>query len=374
MHSEIVKIVSEISSKFDLSYWKDCEGRFPHEYWNELAKAGLFGFLIEKNYGGLELEISELSLAVEETSEHYAGLGSYLFLSGALVSRIFTKLGTEEQKSTLLPKLAKGELKISIALSEEESGLDASAIRTSAISSKDSFILNGQKTFVNNVDLADYLIVFARTSKYDEKKALGTTMFLVDARAAGVRSKKLDRLGMNFVNSFAVELSNVEASSIVGEMNRAWYNIIDIFNCDRILTSSSLIGTGKLALSLASDWARKRTVFGKAIGSNQGIQFPLADAVAEIEAAKVLTSKAALLADKGKSFSNEASCSLLASIKASTLATDRAMQTFGGHGYYKDYHVERLWRDVRAHKVHPISEELLLASIAERSLDLPRSY
>ena len=373
MQSETLEKVSKVSSKFDLSYWKECEGRFPKEYWNELAKAGLFGFLIEKRYGGLDLGISELSLAVEETSEHYAGLGSYLFLSGALVSRIFTRLGTEEQKSALLPKLAKGELKISIALSEEESGLDASAIKTSAVSSKDKFILNGQKTFVNNADLADYLIVFARTSKDNQKKSLGTTMFLVDAKAGGVRSKKLERLGMNFVNRFAVELSNVEAS-LVGEMDRAWYNIIDIFNLDRILTSSSLIGTGKLALSLASDWARKRIVFGKAIGSNQGIQFPLADAAAEIESAKVMTSKAAMLADSGKSFSNEASYSLLASIKAATLATDHAMQAFGGHGYYKDSHVERLMRDVRAHKVHPISEELLLASVAERSLGLPRSY
>jgi acyl-CoA dehydrogenase len=181
---------------------------------------------------------------------------------------------------------------------------------------------------------------------------------------------------MNFVNSFAIDFQDlvVEDSMILGALGRAWYNIVDIFNLDRILTAASLVGTGRLALNQASDWARKRTVLGRVIGSNQGIQFPLADAFAQLIVAESMALKAASLADQEKNSANEASYSLLTASSAATAATDRAVQTLGGHGYYKDYHVERLWRDVRAHRLHPISEELLLASIAERSLGLPRSY
>lgn len=373
--------IGKVSSKFDLDYWKkvDHENKFPSEYWDSLANNGLFGILIEQKWGGMEKGILDLTLAVEETSQHYAGLGSYLYLSGSLVSRIFSRNASEKLKAEILPELAKGKLKISIALSEEESGQDASSIQTKA-SRKDhsSYLLSGTKTFVNNVDLADYLIVFARTTDAAsaQKKSLGVTMLLVDAKDSRIRKTRLERLGMNFVNSFSIEFQDliVESSNVLGEIDKAWYNIVDIFNMDRILTAASLVGTGRLALEEASSWAKKRSVFGKLIGSNQGIQFPLADAAAQLEVSETMTLKAASLADQGKKFANEASFALLSSTNAASSATDRALQTFGGHGYYKEHNVERFWRDVRAHKVHPISEELLLASISERSLGLPKSY
>lgn len=373
--------IRTISSEFDLEYWKkvDHEKRFPSEYWDSLARNGLFGILIDEKYGGMNKGILDLTLAVLETSRHYAGLGSYLYLSGSLVSRIFTNNANDELKDEILPQLAKGKLKISIALSEDHSGQDASSIltRASQIDPK-SYLLDGGKTFLNNADLADYLIVFARTAAPSPtmKKSLGVTMFLVDAKSEKIQKTKLERLGMNFCNSFSIDFHDliVESSRVIGQVDRAWYNVVDIFNMDRILTAASLIGTGRLALEEASKWATKRTVFGKLIGSNQGIQFPLADAAAQLEVAEAITMKAAALVDEGKKFSDEASFALFSSVNAATAATDRALQTFGGHGYYKDHNVDRFWRDVRAHRVHPISEELLLASIAERSLGLPRSY
>jgi acyl-CoA dehydrogenase len=371
-----------VSHKFDLPYWKeiDQQERFPHEYWNALASAGLFGFIIEKRWGGLEKSNLDLFLAVEETAEHFSGAASYLFLSGSLVSRIFSFHGSEEQKALFLPKLAAGELKISIALTEESSGFDASSIESQAVKMQSGqYSLRGSKTFVTNADLADYIIIFARTATpdtSDSKKNIGLSMFVVEANHPLIKKRKLDRLGMRFVNSFEIEFNDlvIDSSKLIGEAGKAWYEIIDIFNMDRVLTAASLIGTGRLALNEASAWAKKRTIFGRTIGSNQGIQFPLADAAAELEASEAISLKAASLADQRKKFSNEAAFALLSSSNAASIATDRALQAFGGHGYYTDYHVERLWRDVRAYKVHPISEELILAQIAERALGLPKSY
>jgi acyl-CoA dehydrogenase len=371
--------ISKVSSRFDQSYWRAVckEKRFPEEYWNSLAEAGLFGFLIESKFGGLEKGLVDFCLAIQETSERFAGLGAYLFLSGALVSKIISTGGSDEQKKSLLPKLAKGRLKISIALSEESSGLDASAIQTRASKDPDGqYSITGSKAFVNNFDRADYLIVFARTSEKSEKKSLGTSMFLVplEKEREKIRAQKLSKLGYDFVNNFNIELKEIGSSQLLGKLGDAWHSVVPIFNMDRVATSASLVGTGKLALGNAAEWAKKRNVFGKLIGSNQGIQFPLADAYAQLEAAEIMALKAASLCDRDKPFSNEANFALLASSGAASLATDRAFQTFGGHGYYDDYDVERYWRDVRVHRVHPISEEMILASIAERSLGLPRSY
>jgi acyl-CoA dehydrogenase len=373
--------IRSVSSKCDLEYWKqvDQEGKFPTEYWNYLAESGLFGILIGQKWGGMERGLLDLALAVEETSERYAGLGSYLYLSGSLVSSIISSNASDEMKREFLPKLAKGQLKISIALSEEDSGLDALSISTKAIKmGEHNYSLKGSKTFVNNADLADYLIIFARTSEMSpsQKKSFGVSMFLVEAKDPKIRRRKLSKLGLNFVNSFSLDFEDllVSETRALGEIDNAWHKIIEIFDMDKILTSASLIGTGRLALSEASKWAKKRAVFGKLIGSNQGVQFPLADAVAQLEVSEGMTLKAASLVDQKKSFANEAAFALLSSSTAATAATDRALQAFGGHGYYKEYNVERFWRDVRAHRVHPISEELLLASIAQRSLGLPKSY
>jgi len=375
----VVEKVRAVSSKFDEKYWRDVYGKheFPHEYWDAIADAGLFGLVISQEYGGWGKSLLDLAIGTAETAERFSGIGSYLFLSGCLVSTIFSK-SSKDQKKEILPKLAKGEIKVSLALSEEKSGFDATSLETKAEKFSGGYRINGSKRFVNNVDNADYLVVFARTKPIEQsgKKSTGVSMFLVPPKGANIKSKKLDKLGMDFVNNFDLEIRDlyVKGDALVAELDNAWYNAVESFNMDRVVTAASLVGTGKLALNTASEYARDRVVFGKPIGSNQGIQFPLAEAAAQLITAEMMMLKAATMFGQGQNFIQAANLALYESINAASYATERALQTFGGHGYYKDYDVERYWRDVRVHKVHPISEELLLASIAERSLGLPKSY
>ena len=368
-----------VSSKFDKKYWREIykNSDFPDEYYRGLADAGMFGLLADPKLGGLGKNILDLSLATQETSQRYAGLASYLFLSGCLLPTLFAR-SSEEQKQVIIPKLARGEIKVSLALAEENSGADSTSLETTALRTGKGFELHGSKRFVNNVDRADYLIVFARTTPVEKtgKKSLGLSMFLVPASSPKIKRKKLEKLGFDFINNFDIEIRGLHVSErdLVGEMDRGWYNAVDSFNLDRVATAASLVGTGKLAVTEASEYSKKRVVFGKPVGSNQGIQFPLAEAMAQLIAAETMMLKACSLEGTGRRFADFANLALLQAESAANYATDRALQTFGAHGYYEEYDVERYWRDVRLHKVHPISEELLLTQIAERTLGLPRSF
>ncbi len=368
------------SSKFSPDYWGEIyqSGKFPHEYWDELGKSGLIGILIPTKWGGMNRTFMDYLLAVEETAHHFAGIASYLYLSGSLVSMVIEKNGTDQQKDDLLPKFAKGKMKISVALSEESAGYNAAAIETVATRLDDHYCeINGTKAFVNNVDQADYLLVFARTSPPNEgSRSYGLSMFLVDPKDPSIKATRLDKLGMDFIGTFSLYIKSLKVNydQVMGEIDKGWYNIAENFMLDRIATSASLIGTGRLALDTAVKHAATRKVFGKIIGSNQGIQFPLADSFAKLEGAEALMFKAGSMVDHKQNFSQISNYALHSSANAAIAAAESALRTFGGHGYLKSYHVERYWRDVKVHKIHPISEELLLASIAEKSLGLPKSY
>lgn len=364
-----------VSSLFDEAYWRTVyrERRFPDEYWESISKSGLLGFLVGREYGGLGRGLVDLAEATLETARHFAGLGSYLFLSGCLMAKTFESVAEARIRERLLPKLLDGSSKVSVALSEEESGLDALAIKTTATRKASSYLINGSKNFVTNADRADSLLVFA---KVGAETGAGLTIFLTEPRDPSVRLKRLEKIGLEFINLFRVEFDNTEvpADDLIGGEGEGWTKMRPLFMMDRILTAASLVGTGRLALDHASRYSSGREVFGKIVGSNQGVQFPLADAASRLIGAEAMTMKAAAMADKGLSLANEANIALLEAQSSSSLATDRAVQALGGHGYLLDNDVGRYWRDVRVHRVHPISEELLLASIATRALGLPRSY
>lgn len=375
----IVKAMREATSRFDVEYWRNICGReaFPSEYWKALGSAGLFGVLVEEEWGGMGKGLVDLALATLETAERYAGLGSYLYLSGALTPSIFMANADEDMKRRMLPSLVRGEKRISIALTEEDSGLDGLSIRTTARRSSDHFVIDGIKMFVTNGDTADYLLIFARTKPIEEgRRSRGISLFLVDGKSPGIRAEKLEKLGMDFNTLCSLEIEDLKAGpeDLVGPMDEAWHPMKEVFQKDRILTSASLVGTGMLALDLASAYAGRRRVFGRAVGSNQGIQFPLADALAQLVAAESITLKAATMAQNGENTTNEANVALIEAQTAAAAATDRALQTFGGHGYLRRNDVERFWRDVRVHRFHPISEEVLLSMVAEKALGLPASY
>jgi acyl-CoA dehydrogenase len=374
----VVALMRKVSSEFDVSYWRDVskEHRFPTEYRKAIAETGLFGILVEKRWGGMEKGLVDLALATQETAERFAGLGSYLYLSGSLTPMIFAANSSKEWKEKMMPSFAKGELIVSIALAEESSGTDALSIETTAKSVSDHFVITGSKMFVTNAETADFLLLFARTGPSDGKKSSGISMFLVDSKDPTIKKTKLEKLGLDFNTIYSVEVKDlkVRQDSMVGPPGEAWKGIREVFLMDRVLTSASLVGTGKLSVQQAAEYASKRSVFGKPIGSNQGVQFPLADAVVQLLVAEAMVLKAASRIDQKKSFEDEANFALLESANAAQVATDRALQALGGHGYLRDYDQERYWRDVRVHRLHPMTEELLLATIAEKCLGLPKSY
>ena len=246
----IVEKVRAVSSRFDEIYWREIyrKHEFPHEYWNSIAKENLFGLVIPQRYGGMEKTLVDLAIGTAETAERYSGIASYLFLSGCLVSTIFSK-SSEDQKKEIFPRLSRGEIKISLALTEEKSGFDATSLESRAEKTSSGFRINGSKRFVNNVDNADYLVIFARTKslQQSDKKSTGLSMFLAPAKDASIRSKKLDKLGMDFINNFDLEIRdlNVKSDALVGELDKGWYHAVESFNMDRVATAASLIGTGK---------------------------------------------------------------------------------------------------------------------------------
>jgi len=378
LDESVTKEVRGVSSKFDAAYWREVSERaaFPSEYWKAIGKAGLFGILVGKEWGGMGKDLVDAALATIETAERYAGLGSYLFLSGALTPLIFAKNANDEAKKKLLPSLISGAMRVSIALTEEESGSDSASINTVARNISGHYLIDGAKMFVTNAEAADLLLLFARTKPAATgRRGEGISMFLVDTKSRGLKTERLAKLGVDFNTLDALEIKGLKAGEddLVGTVHEGLESMKGIFEMDRILTAASLVGTGRLALDTASAYAKQRTVFGKPVGSYQGIQFPMADAWAQLLAAESMVLKAASMFEDAKRPTNEANSALLEAQSASAAATDRALQAFGGHGYLKRHDVERYWRDVRVHRLHPVTEELLLSMLATRALGLPTS-
>lgn len=372
--------VRELVKDFSDSYWreKDRKHEFPEEFWSKLAAGRWFGIAIPQSYGGLGMGILELATAIEEMAKCGAGMGSYTLLTNALGSVLILRNGTEKLKNELLPKLVTGELKLALAHTEPQSGSDAFSLLTTATKVDNFYIINGRKIFVNNSRIADLLILVARTCPLEAapKKSYGLTIFLVDAKDATIHHKPLDKMGMNYfeTNELTIEGLRVMETCVLGEVNKGWQSLVDVYNMDRILVAAMAVGTGTLALNKAVEYAKKRIVFGRAIGMNQGIQFQLAEAYTQLEVARLMVHKAALLCDQGKPYWKEATIAKYRSVEAALLAADVAIQVHGGYGYLRDYDVERHWRDLRQLKIGPISQELALALIGEHVLGLPPSY
>lgn len=365
---EAISRLLDSSSKFTGEYWRKVysEERFPEEYWNSISSSGLIGFIVPREAGGLGLGLSDFCSAVETTARWYAGAASYLFLSSCLSALIIERLGSETVKNFLLPDMLSGRKRLCIALTEEVSGLDSASIQTIASKGQGSFVINGSKMFVSNLDKCDYVVIFAKMEE-------GITAFLAETSNKAIKKRKIEKIGLEFINLFAVDIESLEVSHefILGKQGEALKQMRDIFMMDRLATAASLIGTGWLSIDTASKYAKERVSFGRKIGSNQGVQFPLADSACRLMAAESILMKACEYFEIDRSLVNIA---LLQSQDASSASTDVALQTLGGHGYLVEKDVGRYWKDVRAYRLHPISEEILLASIAWQSLGLPRTY
>jgi len=375
--------VRKIGKDFGLDYWreKDDKHEFVDELWSELGKNGYIGVAISEEYGGAGLGLIEMAMVIEELAKSGAGstVGQLFMLTPVFGGVTIELHGSETQKREYLPKIASGEMNFCMALTEPNAGSNSLEITTFARKDGDHYIISGQKIWISGVDVADKMLLVARTTKKEDvqRKTEGISLFLVDAKDPAITTQAIEKVGTHCVQSDTVFIENlkVHKDCLIGEEGKGWSYLVDTLNAERIVTTAGLVGTGKLATKLAVDYSKERVVFNNTpIGAYQGLQFPLAELSAEIDVAQLMNYKAAWLYDQSLPNAAEANTAKLIAGKAAFGLCDRAMQIMGGYGYAKEYHIERIWRDVRLFKIAPVSEEMILNFIAQHNLGMPRSY
>jgi len=379
----IAEAARQVGERFGLEYWRkqDATKQFPAACWDAICAAGLCGVALPTEHGGSGLGMLEMTLVVENLTA--AGAGStlaQLFMNNPIFGGVsLSKFGSPEMQRDVLPSLISGKLKCCMALTEPDAGTNTLEMRSFAREDGDGWRLNGRKTWITGISSADKVLVIARTKRIEEvtSRSDGLSMFMIDTTRDGLSHNAIEKLGTNTLASSAVFFDDVriEPQELVGTLHGGWRELLDVLNTERIVTTAGLVGTCELALKLAVQYAKERQVFGKrSISHYQGLQFPLAQCHAEIEAARWLNYKAAAGFDQGQSYGSAANAAKLLAAQATATCTERAMQTMGGMGYAKEYHVERLWRDCRLFRFAPVSEEMILNYIAQHDLGMPRSY
>ncbi len=379
----MIETARRVGEKYGPEYWRDRDERkaYPAEAWKEICETGLAGVALPEEYGGSGLGMLEMAMVIEALT---AGGGGSTLSQMFMLNPIFggvavSRFGTEGMKRALLPGLARGTVTFCMALTEPDAGSNSLEITTFARRDGAGWRLDGRKTWITAVPQASKMLVVARTRKAAEvkKRSDGISLFLIDVKRRGLDHAPLEKAGTNTLPSSAVFLDDVrvEPDELLGTLDRGWGQLLEVLNTERIVTTAGLVGTGDLAIRLAVRYAGERKVFGATpIAQYQGLQFPLAQAFAELECARVMNHKAAALCDAGQPYGTEANVAKLVAAQAAAHATDRAMQTMGGMGYSKEFHVERLWRDARLFRIAPVSEEMILNFIAVHNLGMPRSY
>jgi acyl-CoA dehydrogenase len=377
--------VAKVAARYGHDYWSRCdaEGRFPREVWQDLADGGWIGLCVPEEYGGGGQGMLELAVACETLAASGGTAGTFLYiLTPGFGAMTLSRHGTAEQKREILPGIATGDVQFCLALTEPDAGSNAIEITTSARRDGDDFLVSGRKIWISAVENATWMIAVTRTIPAAEAKprTAGFTLLLVDvaeAVAAGTLTyQPIPKLGGNIVTANQVFFDDVRvpADRVIGHVDQGFAVLWDVLNPERILAAAGGVGHAEAALQLACDYARDRHVFGRPIGANQAIQFPLAQIKAKTELARLMTYKAAWLFDQGLPCGDETSVAKLTGAQVAWEASNQAFQVFGGMAYSKELPVERLFRDARIGKNIPISEELVLAHIGTHLLGLPRSY
>lgn len=370
-----------LASAFDDEYWRarDEAHEFPWEYYDAFAEGGWLGVLVPAAYGGAGLGVRHAGTLLKAVARSAGAMNaaSTLHLSIFGMGPVIHH-GSEEMKRRVLPPTARGELHVSFGVTEDDAGTDTSRIRTFATRHGDDWIVNGKKVWNTKAQQAQKILLLARTTPREEcaRRLDGMTLFLADLDPAHTEIREIPKLGRNAVNSNEVFLHDlpVAAGDVVGEVGRGFYHLLDGINPERIVIAAEAVGIGERAVECAVRYARERVVFDRPIGANQAIAHPLADSHAELAAADLLWQQAAWAYDNGQSAGALANMAKLRAADAGFRAADRAMQTFGGFGYAREYNVERYWREARLMRLAPISQEMALNFVAEHVLDLPKSY
>jgi len=377
----IVDAAEKICADFPLEYWrnKDKNHEFPDDFWKALVEAGFVGIVVPEKYGGGGMGMSEMLLAMETLTSESCGFAGtwFLCLTSVFGGLSLVKHGNDDQKEQYLPKIVKG-TEFCLGLTEPDAGTNTLNIQTTAVEDGDKFVVNGRKTLISGVDRAKGMVLITRTTPLEKapKRTIGLSVFLVDLPNPAVEVTPIEKHGINYSKTCDVYITDlrIPRENMLGEKDKGWYVILDTLNPERISFAGAAGGIGLLAMKKAIEHAKQRNVFGAPIGSYQALQFPLAEAKAKIEAAGLLTYKAAWLYDKGKPCGAEAAMAKVSAEEAGAQAVYHAMQTFGGYGYAVDYDVERWWREVNLIRLAPVTHQMALAFIGEHVLGLPKSY
>jgi acyl-CoA dehydrogenase len=376
---EIREAVSSLCARFGDEYWRQCDEQssYPEEFVRTLSEAGWLAALIPQEYGGAGLTMLDGSIILEEINHsggNAAACHAQMYTMAALL-----KHGSEEQKQRYLPRIASGELRLqAFGVTEPDAGSETPKIKTFARRAGDNYVINGSKIFTSRYKHSDMLLLLTRTTPFDEvkKKTDGMSLFLVNLREYGdaIKAVPIATMINHGTNQLFIDNLTVPREALIGEEGKGFYYLLSSLNAERILVASESIGDGRWFVEHAISYANERRVFDRAIGMNQGVQFPIARAYMSVEAASLMRHKAVALFDANLPCGGEANMAKYLATEAAWEAGEAAMNTLGGYGFTKQYHVERKWREARLYRTAPISNNLVLSYIAEHLLGLPRSY
>src|SRR5215472_11983582 len=380
LHDSLRKGVRELCARFPDPYWRELDSQraYPTEFVKTLTEAGYLSALIPEEYGGAGLSITEAAIILEEINRAGCNSGAchaQMYIMGTLLRH-----GNSEQKRKYLPKIANGELRLqAFGVSEPTTGSDTTQLKTMAVRKGDKYVVNGQKVWISRAEHSDLMLLIARTTPVEQvkKRTEGLSVLLVDLRQAaghGLTIRPIRTMMNHATTEVFFDAVEVPAENLIGEEGQGFRYLLDGLNAERILIAAECIGDGRWFLERACRYAKERVVFSRPIGQNQGVQFPLARAYANVEAASLMVAHAAQLFDSHQSCGAQANMAKLLAADASWEAANAALQTHGGFGFAEDYDIERKFRETRLYQVAPVSTNLILAYIAEHVLGLPRSY
>jgi acyl-CoA dehydrogenase len=380
-YTDIRDAVAKLCAQFPGEYWRelDRERAYPTEFVKALTEAGYLSVLIPEEFGGSGLGITAAAAIMEEIQKsgcNGAACHAQMYTMGSVLRH-----GSDAQKQAYLPKIATGELRLqAFGVTEPTSGTDTLGLRTTAVKDgNDSYIVNGQKIWTSRAEHSDLMLLLARTTSKDEvvKRTDGLSVFIVDMREAvgnGLEIKPIRTMINHATTEVFFDNLKIPADSLVGEEGKGFRYILSGMNAERILIGAECIGDARWLIDKATSYARERSVFGRPIGQNQGIQFPIAECYAQTEAAALMVDRAAEMFEAGENCGAEANMAKYLAAEASWKAADVCMQTHGGFAFAEEFDVERKFRETRLYRIAPISTNLILSYLAEHVLDLPRSY
>ena len=372
--------VYDLCKQYSAEYWRELDAKreYPDAFVSDLTKAGYLAVLIPQEYGGAGLGIMEAALILEEINRSGGNGGAchaQMYIMGTVLRH-----GTEQQKKMYLPKIATGELRLqAFGVTEPNAGSDTTKLQTTALKKGDTYVVNGQKMFISRVLQSDLMLLLARTTPVGEvkKKTDGLSVFLIDIRhlkGKGLEVRPLKMMMNHSTNALFFDNMEIHAASLIGHEGRGFSYILDGMNAERILVASDSLGDSRWFIEKAVGYSTQRVIFGKPIGANQGVQFPIAKAHMAIEAADLMRTKAAKMFDAGIPCGPEANMAKYLASEAAIAAGDACIDCHGGYGFAEEYDIERKFRESRLYRAAPINNNLIMAYVGEHVLGMPRSY